>query len=420
MLNLVSNRRITTIANNILIKLGIEDKSIVKTFKLFVSRYSDVIKVLYHYKMLKHDPLYSFHMLESGLKDNPMGEFNGERRNIIERIFKAYEKAKKDQESVVFPYQVHGLWESILKRSFYDFMKAFHNRDYKAADRILSNFFRDKISLGLCDRYENLNLKLHKIDFINVVVAKYRLWEEFKREETNLEPLPPVGNPFGYIIEGKLTNPDALRHIYYADRIEALLDDVKDPIIAEIGGGFGGLAYFISKRGFKYIDFDIPEVCIIASYYLLNALPEKNIKLYEEYDIRNIRNGVDQYDILIMPNFEIQKLPELSVDMFFNSYSFTEMDEWTVCEYYRQIERTCRKYFLHVNNEDDSVFISSEGKEIRYNIKGIELSKEIFKLIYRIPEMLEPFDTRYELIPCVCSKNYEYLYERRSSVREGI
>jgi len=45
-----------------------------------------------------------------------------------------------------------------------------------------SNFQRDKISLVLSDRYESLNSKIHKMDFINVVVGKYRLWENFSKD----------------------------------------------------------------------------------------------------------------------------------------------------------------------------------------------------------------------------------------------
>lgn len=403
--------------NHILISTGLKETYIARMLKQAGEYFHDSNRkrVLYTYKILKDDPLYSLSMLESGLKSNSMGEFNTERKKIIERLFKAYEKAKNEQNRVEVPYQVNGIWEDILKQSSSDFVEAFQNRDHEAADKILSNFHRDKISSGLSNIHKYFNSRLYKMDFINVTIANYRLWENLKKKNSNLESVPSIGNPFGYIIDEKLTNPNAIRFNYYTDRIETLLDGIDNTVVVEIGGGYGGLGYFLSKRGFRYIDFDIPEICLIESYFLLNAFPDKDIKLYGEYDIKslNIRERAENhFDILVMPNFEFQNLPDLSVDLIFNCYGLTEMSELTIKEYYRQIERTCRRYFFHVNHENESDPISIKGQIIpHYNLSNIEISKSIFKNIYRIPEML---GTNYELIPSEHKKNYEYLYERRN------
>ena len=36
------------------------------------------------------------------------------------------------------------------------------------------------------------------------------------------------------------------------------------------------------KVDLKYVNFDIPEVCVLVSYFLLSAFPDKNIRLYGE------------------------------------------------------------------------------------------------------------------------------------------
>ena len=59
------------------------------------------------------------------------------------------------------------------------------------------------------------------------------------------------------------------------------------PVIAELGGGYGRLFYFLSQHfsEFTYIGIDLPEILCCASYYLMLAFPDKRFLLYGEAEV---------------------------------------------------------------------------------------------------------------------------------------
>ena len=186
------------------------------------------------------------------------------------------------------------------------------------------------------------------------VIQDYDTWKDLTG---NTGPralaVPTSGNPWGYVIDQQLVMPGACRHNYFAHQARALLSEVSGaPVVAEIGGGFGGLAYFLlSTLGrCRYVDFDLPEILLLEQYYLMSAFPEKKFLLYGEQPIE-FRQALKSYDVVLMPNFELPKLPDDCVDLFINTGSLSEMDYATVEEYVAQIVRTCRFYFFHDNSD---------------------------------------------------------------------
>lgn len=187
---------------------------------------------------------------------------------------------------------------------------------------------------------------------------------------------------------------------------------MKNPIICEIGGGLGGQAYKIlsnSDRDLTYILLDIPEMLVISSYFLMAALPEKRFLLYGEGPLDSSK--LDQYDVIIMPNFMLPLLGDETVDLFFNACSFSEMDSVTVKEYIRQIERICRKYFMHINHNAKFVWYDN-GKEI-VNMTGSEIRPDPvrFKKIYQHPRLFALLEDKlfyyYQKVG-----HFAFLYER--------
>jgi hypothetical protein len=61
----------------------------------------------------------------------------------------------------------------------------------------------------------------------------------------------------------------------------------QEKIVVELGGGFGGLAYYLIRDNpqVTYLDFDLPEATALASYYLMRSLPSLSIQLYGEVDL---------------------------------------------------------------------------------------------------------------------------------------
>lgn len=371
-------------------------------------------------------PKIYYQYLKNGLRDKrQIDDFKQD--EIIKRVIIAYKKTKIIQKSVPVIYQTGGEWENILDVYYKTLTNALENEDIKLLKQIYSNIFRSEASrgLGMVDIY--WQLKKQKIsyklisDFVNLLQFKkpssikrnkklyiynfchhLHIWKEYLGNKYKLNDLsfPLIGNPFGMEINSILIPFETIRHHYYATRILELLKKEDNSIICEIGGGFGGVAYHLIKKSerkkVKYIDFDLPEMITIVSYFLMNAYPNKRFLLFGEDDLSN--NVFDSYDIILMPNFELSKLRDRSINFFFNSMSLTEMDQETVEEYLKQINRCCNKYFMHENHDDTHVYDYKKMKR-HIQMSKYDLQPEFFKKIYRFPDLWE-------------ADHYEYLYER--------
>lgn len=123
-------------------------------------------------------------------------------------------------------------------------------------------------------------------------------------------------------------------------------------VLAEIGGGYGALGYYaLLTPGVHYVDFDLPEVLLVASYWLCGALPKKRIMLFGESDTKAVLTNLECYDAVLFPNFCLRELPDDSVDVFLNTRSLSEMASETIEEYLRHVSRCCTHYFLHENSD---------------------------------------------------------------------
>jgi putative sugar O-methyltransferase len=189
--------------------------------------------------------------------------------------------------------------------------------------------------------------------FVTSVLHDLRCWSDrVPASLAELEP-PDVGSPWGYTVDSTLVMGTAPRHHYYADQVARLVEDVRRPRIAEIGGGFGGFAYCLLAHRCphaSYLDFDLPEVVALESYYLLSAFPERAILLYGEAPLDE--QTLERFDLLLMPNFAIAQLPPRSVDLVINSASLSEMHRPTVEQYIADIGRVSRRFFFHDNSDE--------------------------------------------------------------------
>ncbi len=219
---------------------------------------------------------------------------------------------------------------------------------------------------------------------------------------------PNVGNQVGVMLDGKVVSIETLRHAYHAIEMRELLCDVRGAVCAEVGAGLGGQPYQAVKIGggriAKYVVFDIPEVAVLSSYFLLSALPECRVRLFGEGPVSVAPD--EEYDIGIFPHYAITQLPDASVDLFYNSCSFSEMDAESSRAYLSVIERACRRYFLHDNHDVEFDFKNPDGTRSR-NVIGSKLVPDpgTFKRIFKKPRVHGlPEDRAYV--------QYEYLYER--------
>jgi phospholipid N-methyltransferase len=225
-----------------------------------------------------------------------------------------------------------------------------------------------------------------------------------------LEYPKDIGNFFGFEINGKLVIDIAPRLSYHAQEISNLLCEEQHPVIVEIGPGLGGIPYNLFKyfnSRCTYIIFEIPEVSVITKYFLKSVFPDKKFLFYGGSKIQDI--NLKEYDIIFMPHYELKNFPEKYCDLVFNSSSLTEMSHSTVKEYLVQINRICKKYFMHINEESAFMYKTSTG-EIRATVDLNETQFELpdFRRIYRFPALLGIPGSSYGDY-----FYYEYLYERK-------
>jgi hypothetical protein len=76
----------------------------------------------------------------------------------------------------------------------------------------------------------------------------------------------------------------------------------------------------------------------------------------------------------------LPNLPDNSVDLFLNTFSLSEMPFEVIAEYIRNIERTCRGYFLYNNMDREGVL--NRGHE-RVPCSKYPIPTEHFKQLYK-------------------------------------
>jgi putative sugar O-methyltransferase len=324
------------------------------------------------------------------------------------RIISAYKESKRDQATAALPYQIRGVWKDWLLINYKNLICALENEDISTLSTLYENMFREQFTTG-AGGYDNyLRYRAPLGDFyIKYVWSSYR--DKLLELDFDLQKIkfPLIGNPTGVILNGDVISIDTLRYAYHAVEMRELLRDVPKAVIVEIGGGLGGQTYQtiqMSEQVSKYLVFDIPEVASISSFFLLSAFPNKNIRLYGEGSVSP--SASEEYDIGVFPHFAIHHLPDFSVDLFYNSCSFSEMDRISSREYLSIIERACRRYFMHDNHDTVFEFRYPDGS-ISVNEIGSKLipAPATFKRVFKKPRV-------HGLPEDSAIVQFEYLYEK--------
>ena len=305
----------------------------------------------------KDDPRYCLDRVPDGFALRPEPDVDD--AALLARICTAYIKATKYQSSAPPAFQPTRWWQRIAEKNLGPVARALAARDLDALGRMYRNFFRDPCSTGLL----GLPVDMPKCYFGARIEAFYRefflgdalhrldLWRSWTGNRFPFSALaaPNIGNPYGVVIDGVLIRIAAEYQHFYAQEIGRLLRPENPGTVMEIGGGFGGMAYYLIRDypGVKYIDFDVPESSALASYYLLKSFPKLKATLYGEAPL-TLRTLVDS-DIVLWPSCELPRMPENSVDIAFNSHVLRDMPARVTCKYIEQMIRITRGHILNLD-----------------------------------------------------------------------
>ena len=351
--------------------------------------------------VILRDKNYNYAMVDYGFQNRFVLNTD---YNMLNRIMIAYNKAKKDQSLKSPAFHPSNEWVPIYESHMNGIMAAMNERDINRINRIYSNFFREPCSVGLHGLPVNMKkyfsgqiTRSDKKLFLFDSLYRYKLWLQLTDGKYPLSTLdsPLVGNPYGYFIDGHFVKVGSEYSHYYALKIQQLIQDDHGGSVFELGGGYGAMAYYLLRNNPRvtYLNFDLPENAALSAFYLLSAFPERRILLYGEGSFAG--GSIGDYDIIIMPSFEIEELPEKSIDVVFNSYSLAEMSLETIKFYLAKISTIAREHILHVNHTRNAVLSAEEF--------GIETRG--FNLVYKRPALWNAgINMRMD--------EWEYLYKR--------
>jgi len=381
--------------------------NIIKKIKSAFLEKKEYDRYVYNYLLDQHLQKYQDYTIES-FDEGFKNRFNNKKidKKIIERIIISYNKAKADQKSAGQIFFENNEWTTIYQSHLKNIISSLLNNDVNSVGNSYENFWRDPCSTGLV----GLPLDMKKHYFVSNIknedkmVAlrdgfwRFNLWKALAGKNANSDSLlsPNVGNPYGFVFEGKFIRSGADYHSHYASQIIEIAKTCNKKIVLELGGGFGGMAYYFLKqqtRGVRYYNFDLPENLALSAYYLLSALPEKKYALYGEVDLE--QESHSNYDAVLFPNFAIEALASNSASIAFNSYSLAEMSKETIEYYIKEITRIVSDYILHVNHTVNSLVVADDF--------GIE--NHGFARLYKAPAL-------WNVGRNIHMDEYEYLFKK--------
>lgn len=324
----------------------------------------------------------------------------------IEKIAHHYRLWKTAQKQADSVYQVSREWLPIYENYMGEVMLALENNQLEKLKGMYENLFRHPLSTGLHGLHFDMvatymnpevpaSQEAVKTYLENCAIGARNFLLTCPGTSISKLVRPAIGNPYSYTMEGHSVFPCADYHYTFSEKIAILLKKKSSPIILELGGGFGGMAYYSLRDipNAKYICVDLPENAALQAYYLKSHFPEKKIRLFgEDFE-------ANDFDALIIPNYAIESLDENSVDLSFNSYSLAEMGRDTMENYVQLISKITQDYIYHLNHVHWEVSADSFP---------IDLNK--FQLLFRNPTNWGKDPRRYHL------DQHEYLYKSRNSI----
>ena len=341
-------------------------------------------------------------------------------RGAVERIFVAFQKMKKDQGHAPACYAPSPLWQAQLEEAFADLVGGLRDNDLERFHFFLANFGAWKTYHGLesstfvqaCAR-SALKRRYMEQDVFRRQLDIWTWFYNGRKPRTCLS-YPTHGNQSGAYVDGVFVGVGSFFNEIYGSLLAGLIADLPRPVVAELGAGYGKLAYFVLRDlpRATFIDFDLPETLCVAAYYLTRAFPHRRSLLYGEGEYGPELHR--EYDLIFMPGYEISKVGAFTVDLFINKNSLGEMTREAVESYVAWIARATRGHFFHMNHDGRPVpFAQGECGLLGHQYP---VPMDQFRLLFRYPDLGHMV---YEGALDLRKDIFLYLYERRGPTAAG-
>jgi putative sugar O-methyltransferase len=286
---------------------------------------------------------------------------------LLERICAAYIRTSQHQHFSPGIYKEIDAWKQVRERSLGPVVQALLGRDTEALGRMYRNFFRDPCSSGLLavpngmsKVYFAKTIKdVYRHFYLSHVLYRFDYWKTITENRFTLRDLagPGIGNPFGVVIDGTHISVGSEYAHYCSQRAVGVASSDR-ATVAEIRGGFGGMAYYLLRDhpSITYLDFDVPESIALSTYYLMKSFPDLNFLLYGEDELT--QKTIAKANVVLMPLFELASMPSNGADVTFSSHGLSNMSSEMTSGYLETLDRMTRSCLLYFGNEKTSRIIS--------------------------------------------------------------
>lgn len=356
------------------------EKTLIKKIITKIKPYFCGILLIILNKSKKNIKLHTPKIIETNTLDS----------HLASRIFESYKKMKSEQKKTSDLFKPSAMWQLHIDKDYKILKESVATNDLNKFMFFLSNFGNWKDYLGI---ENNTLIKEYSKNFflrkylVNVVFGKQlELWKYFNnyKKDTSVLNAPIHGNQIGAYIDNNFVVIGSFFNEIIASMLNNLTCKLKRPVVSDLGGGYGKLAFYTLKqhKNFCFIDFDLPETLCLAAYYLMKTWPEKRTLLYGEEEYSQEKNS--SYDLIFLPPFEITKLTNNSIDLFINKNSLGEMNPDAVNNYLKYICKSTN-YFFHMNHDiNRNIFQDGVRGLLGYEYP---VDKKKFDLIFRYPVM---------------------------------
>ena len=184
---------------------------------------------------------------------------------------------KSFAEMNVYEDEVTGEWVWIQKHRQKKFIKALLESDVDSLTDFLTNMFKCEATYGyLSPSFADTITNTSSVK--SGILCDIDTCFEFSDIESLEQLATKFGCPYGLIVNNGVVLPDTPRHFYYSCNISRLLGkDITNPIVVEIGGGYGGLCLHNWKRfngNCTLVNIDLSPALVVSTYYLIkNNVP---------------------------------------------------------------------------------------------------------------------------------------------------
>ncbi|MFP5361461.1 MAG: putative sugar O-methyltransferase [Thermoleophilia bacterium] len=162
---------------------------------------------------------------------------------------------------------------------------------------------------------------------------------------------PDAGAAWGVVVADRLITPETPDLVYGAARLRDAIDTHAPPSdgprrIVEIGGGYGGMAYWLLlMMDARYVIVDLPVVGVLQGYFLSQALGHDAVALY----------GETPAQVTIVPDHALDQVPT-PFEALANKDSLPEIPLAAAEEYLEWARAAAPPVFYSYNHESGTVF----------------------------------------------------------------